>query len=77
MNRLKRVSWITWRIYWFALPINISVLAFSVDHELTSIKIIGTWGLVAALSHFALIPLYISELDFQMSMKIGNLTHFI
>lgn len=56
MNRLKRVSWITWRIYWFALPINISVLAFSVDHELTSIKIIGTWGLVAALSHFALIP---------------------
>ena len=56
MNLLKRVSWITWRIYWFALPINIFVLAFSVDHELTNIKIIGTWGFIAVLSHFVLLP---------------------
>lgn len=56
MNRLKRVSWITWRIYFLALPINIFVLAFSVDHEVSNVKTIASWGLIAMLSHFAIIP---------------------
>ena len=31
---MKRTSWISWRIYLFALPVNMVVLVFAADHEL-------------------------------------------
>ena len=54
---MKRTSWITWRIYFFTLPINIFVLIFAADHDLNSWNDVFIWGFVALISHLCLIPL--------------------
>jgi signal transduction histidine kinase len=53
---VKRTSWITWRIYFFTLPINIFVLVFAADHSLNSWNDVFMWGLIAFISHLCLIP---------------------
>ena len=54
---MKRTSWITWRIYFFTLPINIFILIFAADHSLKSWNDVFMWGLIAFISHICLIPL--------------------
>jgi len=54
---VKRTSWITWRIYFFTLPIDIVVLIFAADHKLESWNDVLVWGCVALISHLCLIPL--------------------
>jgi signal transduction histidine kinase len=54
---VKRTSWITWRIYFFTLPINIFILIFAADHSLKSWNDVFMWGLIAFISHICLIPL--------------------
>ena len=53
---MKRTSWISWRIYLFALPINIVVLALGGGHELNSIKDVAIWSLVAIIAHTVIAP---------------------
>ena len=57
MNSLNRNSWITWRIYLLALPVNIAVLMTSVDHQIVSVKQVLGWGLIALITHIAIAPL--------------------
>jgi len=54
---VKRTSWITWRIFFFTLPIDIVVLIFAADHKLESWNDVLVWGCVALISHLCLIPL--------------------
>ncbi len=54
---MKRVSWITWRIYLFCLPINIIVLLLAADHTLRTSGDVAIWALVAVISHVAIAPL--------------------
>ena len=54
---MKRTSWITWRIFFFTLPIDIVVLIFAADHKLESWNDVLVWGCVALISHLCLIPL--------------------
>ena len=56
MSPFKRTSWITWRIYLLALPVNIIVLMASVDHPLNTFDEVLTWGFIALLSHIAIAP---------------------
>jgi signal transduction histidine kinase len=53
---VKRTSWISWRIYFFALPINIIVLIFAADHTLENFGDIAIWSLIAFISHVAIAP---------------------
>ena len=53
---MKRTSWISWRIYLFALPINIVVLVLAADHTLDNFEELGMWSLIALISHFAIAP---------------------
>ena len=54
---MKRTSWITWRIFFFTLPIDIVVLIFAADHNLEGWNDVLVWGCVALISHLCLIPL--------------------
>ena len=54
---MKRTSWISWRIYFFTLPIDVVVLVLAADHRIKNFKEVLIWSLVAILSHLALIPL--------------------
>lgn len=54
---MKRVSWITWRIYLYSLPINIVVLLLAADHTLRTSADVAVWALVAVISHIAIAPL--------------------
>jgi signal transduction histidine kinase len=53
---VKRTSWISWRIYLSALPINIIVLVFAADHKLDNFGDVAIWSLVAFISHVAIAP---------------------
>ena len=54
---MKRTSWVTWRIYFFTLPIDAFVLIFAADHRLKSWNDVWAWGCVALIAHICLIPL--------------------
>jgi signal transduction histidine kinase len=54
---VKRTSWITWRIYFLTLPIDILVLIFAADHSLDTWNDVFIWGLVALIAHLSIIPL--------------------
>jgi signal transduction histidine kinase len=54
---MKRTSWITWRIYFLTLPIDILVLIFAADHSLDTWNDVFLWGSVALLAHISIIPL--------------------
>ena len=54
---MKRTSWITWRIYFLTLPIDILVLIFAADHSLDTWNDVFMWGSVALLAHLSIIPL--------------------
>jgi signal transduction histidine kinase len=54
---VKRTSWITWRIFFLALPIDVVVLIFAADHSLKSWRDVYMWGFVAVIAHLGLAPL--------------------
>ena len=54
---MKRTSWITWRIFFTTIPIDIIVLILAADHTVKNFREACVWGLVALISHIALIPL--------------------
>jgi signal transduction histidine kinase len=54
---VKRTSWITWRIYFATIPIDIIVLILAADHHLSSWNDVLLWGAVALIAHLSLIPL--------------------
>jgi signal transduction histidine kinase len=54
---VKRTSWITWRIYFLTLPIDILVLIFAADHSLDTWNEVFMWGSVALIAHLSIIPL--------------------
>lgn len=56
---MKRTSWITWRIFFVTLPIDVIVLILAADHHLNNWKDVLIWGGVALIAHFSLAPLII------------------
>lgn len=54
---MKRTSWITWRIFFLTLPIDIVVLILAADHKLESWNDVLVWGCVGLIAHLFLIPL--------------------
>lgn len=54
---MKRTSWITWRIYFLTIPIDVIVLIFAADHELNTWRDFYMWGLVALIAHLGISPL--------------------
>ena len=56
---MKRTSWITWRIYFTTIPIDIVVLILAADHKIKNWHEVLIWGLVALIAHIAIIPLVI------------------
>lgn len=54
---MKRTSWVTWRIYFLTLPIDILVLIFAADHSLDTWNDVFVWGSVALIAHLSIIPL--------------------
>lgn len=53
---MKRTSWISWRLYFFTIPVNVVILILAGDHILIGWKDIALWGLVALISHAAIAP---------------------
>ena len=53
---MKRTSWISWRLYFFTIPVNVMILILAGDHILIGWKDIALWGLVALISHAAIAP---------------------
>ena len=53
---MKRTSWISWRLYFFTIPINLVITILASDHILIGWKDTALWGLTALISHAAIAP---------------------
>ena len=53
---MKRTPWISWRLYFFTIPINLVITILASDHILIGWKDIALWGLTALISHAAIAP---------------------
>ncbi len=53
---MKRTLWISWRLYFFTIPINVVILILASDHISIGWKDITLWGLTALISHAAIAP---------------------
>jgi len=53
---MKRTPWISWRLYFITIPINVVILILAGDHILIGWKDIVLWGLAALISHAAIAP---------------------
>lgn len=65
---MKRNSWVSWRIYLLAIPIDVVVLVLAADHTLTGLKDIFIWALVALIAHATIAPF--------ISIAISTSKHF-
>jgi len=53
---VKRTSWLSWRVYLFAAPIDVVVLVLGADHTLKNSTDVVMWALVAMIAHAAIAP---------------------
>lgn len=54
---MKRSPWITWRIYFLTLPVDVIVLSLSADHFIDGNRKLLGWAFIGLLSHLSLAPL--------------------
>ena len=53
---MKRTPWISWRLYFITIPIDVVILILAADHTLIGWKDTALWGLAALISHAAIAP---------------------
>ena len=53
---MKRTPWISWRLYFITIPIDVVILILAADHTLFGWKDTALWGLAALISHAAIAP---------------------
>jgi signal transduction histidine kinase len=53
---VKRTPWLSWRLYFFTIPINAIVLLLSSDHASTGSKDFSQWAILALMTHASLAP---------------------
>lgn len=54
---MKRTPWLSWRLYFFSIPIDVTFLLFSSDHTIRDLDDVTGWVLVALMAHASIAPL--------------------
>ena len=61
---MKRTPWISWRLYFFTIPIDVIVLLLSGDHASTGSNDFLNWAILALLAHASIAPVMAIALFF-------------
>ncbi len=61
---MKRTPWISWRLYFLTIPIDVIVLLLSGDHASTGSNDFLNWGILALMAHASIAPVMTIALFF-------------
>ncbi len=63
---MKRTPWLTWRLYFLTIPVDVLVIFFSADHTISDLNEYLRWVLVALIAHTAIAPVTAIALRFTI-----------
>jgi signal transduction histidine kinase len=67
---VKRTPWLSWRLYFLTIPVDVIVLLLSSDHASTGSSDFSQWAILALMAHGSIAPVIAIALFF--TSKINN-----
>jgi signal transduction histidine kinase len=61
---VKRTPWLTWRLYFLTIPVDVVVLLLSSDHTISNLDEFARWVLVSLMAHASIAPVVAIALIF-------------
>jgi hypothetical protein len=61
---VTRTPWLSWRLYFLTIPIDIIVLLLSSDHASTGSRDFSNWAILALIAHGSIAPVIAVALFF-------------
>ena len=69
---MKRTPWLTWRLYFLTIPIDVIVLLLSSDHASTGSSDFSRWAILSLVAHGSIAPVVPLVLFFTSNFKAGK-----
>lgn len=66
---MKRTPWLSWRLYFSTIPVDVLVLLLSSDHTITDLNDASRWMLVSLIAHAAIAPVVAIALTFTSKVS--------
>ena len=61
---MKRTPWLSWRLYFLTIPVDVVVLLLSSDHTISNLDEFARWVLVSLMAHGSIAPVVAISLFF-------------
>ena len=66
---MKRTPWLSWRLYFLTIPVDLIFLMFSSDHTIRDLNDVTGWALVSLMAHASIAPLIALALFFTSQLN--------
>ena len=66
---MKRTPWLSWRLYFFTIPIDLIVLLLSSDHASTGSSDFSRWAILSLIAHGSIAPVVAIALFFTSKFQ--------
>ena len=66
---MKRTPWLSWRLYFLTIPIDVIVLLLSSDHTIRDLNDVKSWVLVSLMAHASIAPVIAIALYFTSQLN--------
>ena len=66
---MKRTPWLSWRLYFLTIPIDVVVLLLSSDHTIRDLNDVKSWVLVSLMAHASIAPVIAIALYFTSQLN--------
>ena len=66
---MKRTPWLSWRLYFLTIPVDVLVLLLSSDHTITDLNGASRWMLVSLMAHATIAPVLAIALTFTSKVS--------
>jgi signal transduction histidine kinase len=67
---MNRTPWLTWRLYFLTIPVDVLVLFLSADHTISSLDEFTRWVLVSLMAHASIGP--VTAIALQFTSRINS-----
>ena len=66
---MKRTPWLSWRLYFLTIPVDVIVLLLSSDHTIRDLNDVKSWVLVSLMAHASIAPVIAIALYFTSQLN--------
>ena len=66
---MKRTPWLSWRLYFLTIPVDLIFLLLSSDHTIRDLNDVTGWALVSLMAHASIAPLIALALFFTSQLN--------